>query len=78
MLGEGIQQLQVFVVFVVLGLALGCAYLFGIGLFRTRLAAIIFDAIFGAAAVYAVFAANLALNNGEFRLFVLIGVLLVV
>lgn len=75
-LGEGVQQFQVFVVFVVLGLALGAVYLFGIGLFRARLAAIIFDVVFGAASVYAVFAVNLAVNNGEFRLFVLIAIAL--
>ena len=69
MLGVGIQQLQVFVVFAVLGLALGAVYLFGMGLFRSRLAIIIFDSIFGSLAIYAVFTTNLYINNGEFRLF---------
>ena len=72
MLGEGVQQFQVFVVFAVLGLALCSVYLFGMGLFRGRLATIIFDCIFGACSVYAVFATNLATNNGEFRLFIFI------
>lgn len=76
MLGEGIQQFQVFVVFAVLGLALGCIYLFGMGLFRSRLAIVIFDCIFGLFAIYAVFATNLATNNGQFRLFVLIALAL--
>lgn len=73
MLGEGIEQLRVFVVFAVLGLALMAVYLFGLGLFRSRLAIILFDGIFGVASIYAVFAVNLAVNNGEFRLFVFLG-----
>lgn len=72
MLGEGVQQFQVFVVFAVLGFALCSVYLFSMGLFRSRLAIVIFDCIFGASSVYAVFAANLAVNNGEFRIFVFV------
>ena len=75
-LGEGVQQFQVFVVFAVLGFALTGVYLFGMGLFRSRLSVIIFDAVFGSASIYAVLAVNLAVNNGEFRLFIFIGIAL--
>lgn len=76
MLGEGIEQLQVFAVFAVLGLALTAVYLFFMGLFKSRLATIIFDAIYGAAAIYAVFITNLSINNGQFRLFIFVALAL--
>lgn len=75
MLGEGVEQLRVFVVFAVLGLALTSAYVFGSGVFRSRLAIIIFDSIFGVGSVCAVVAVNVAVNNGECRLFVFVGLI---
>ena len=74
MLGEGIEQLCVFVVFAALGLGLSAVYVFSVGLTRSRLSAIIFDCVFGAAAVFCVFITNLNVNNGEFRLFVFLGI----
>lgn len=76
MLGKGIEQLQAFAVFAVLGAALTAVYLFGWGLFRGKLAGIVFDAIFSAVALWLVFITNLNVNNGEFRLFVFLGLAL--
>ena len=72
MLGEGLEQLYVFVVFVVLGLALAAVYLFGLGLFRSKLFGAIFDCIWGGASLWLVWRVNIAVNNGECRLFVFI------
>ena len=76
MLGEGIEQLYVFAVFSVLGLALCAVYVFSMGLLRNKLATVIFDCIFGAFGIYAVCAVNLAVNNGQFRIFVFLGLAL--
>lgn len=76
MLGEGIEQLYVFAVFAVLGVALSLSYLFGIGVFRTKVGGFIFDAIFGFVAIYLVWKVNLETNNGEFRLFIVVGLAL--
>lgn len=73
LLGQGVEQLQAFVVFAVLGLALAAVYMFGLGLFRARLAGIVFDCVFGAVALWLVFITNLNVNNGEFRLFMFLG-----
>ena len=72
MLGEGIEQLYVFVVFVVLGVVLAAVYVFCLGLFRSRLAGAICDCMWGAASLWLVWRTNLAVNNGECRLFVFI------
>lgn len=72
-LGEGVEQLAVFSVFCVLGAAFCSAYVFGYRLFKSKLPSVIFDAVFGAFFLYAVIAVNLAVNNGEFRLFVFVG-----
>lgn len=76
MLGEGIEQLYVFAVFVALGVALGIVYLLGIGVFRRKVSGLIFDAVFGFAAIYLVWKVNLETNNGEFRLFIVVGLAL--
>ncbi|MDE7454522.1 MAG: spore cortex biosynthesis protein YabQ [Clostridia bacterium] len=76
MLGKGIEQLYVFAVFVVFSLALCAVYLFGIGLFRSRLATLLFDVIFGVTSLCATVLLNLAVNNGEFRLFVFVAMAL--
>lgn len=73
MLGKGIEQLQAFVVFAVLGLFLSAIYIFALGLLRGKLVGVIFDAIFGAVSLWLVFITNLNINNGEFRLFVFLG-----
>lgn len=72
-LGKGIEQLGVFAVFCVLGVVLVALYLFGYGLFRSKLAAVIFDVLFGAAGIFATIFVNLQVNNGEFRLFIFVG-----
>ena len=76
MLGEGIEQLCVFAVFVVLGVTLAAVYIFGLGLFRSRLAGAIFDGIWGAASLYLTWRVNLGVNNGECRLYVFVALAL--
>ena len=73
MLGAGIEQLYVFVVFFVLGVGFCAVYLFFVGLTKTKLAAIIFDSLFGAFAIYVLWKVNLEINNGELRAFLFIG-----
>ena len=73
MLGEGLEQLRVFAVFVVLGVGFCAVYIFFAGLIKSRLAGIIFDSIFGAVAIYVIWKTNLEVNNGECRLFIFIG-----
>ena len=75
MLGEGIEQLCVFAVFSVLGVGLTAIYIFGVGLTKTKLAAIIFDSVFGAAAIYVIWKVNLEVNNGECRAFLFVGLI---
>ena len=72
-LGEGIVQLYVFAVFWALGVGFCLIYVFGVGLTKTKLAAILFDCIFGAIVVYSVWKVNLEVNNGEFRAFIFVG-----
>ena len=72
MLGEGIEQLYVFAVFFALAVGLAAVYLFGLGLFRGRLAGTIFDCIWGAAALWLTWRVNLAVNNGQCRLYVFV------
>ncbi|MCH5157293.1 MAG: spore cortex biosynthesis protein YabQ [Clostridiales bacterium] len=76
MLGEGIEQLRVFAVFVALGVGFCCLYIFCVGLTRSRLAAIIFDSLFGALCLYVVWKVNLEINNGECRAFLFVGLAL--
>ena len=76
MLGEGLEQLCVFAVFVVLGVGFCAIYIFFAGLTKSRLAGVIFDSIFGAVAIYVVWKTNLEVNNGECRLFIFIGLVL--
>lgn len=73
MLGEGVEQLCVFAVFAVTGVVLCACFVFCAGVFRTRLSACVSDAAVGLAALYAVWKINLELNNGEFRLYVFLG-----
>ena len=76
MLGEGIEQLYVFVVFVVLGIVLAAVYIFGLGLFRSKLAGVIFDCLWGAASLWLVWRTNLSFNNGQCRLYIFIALAL--
>ena len=73
MLGEGIEQLCVFAVFFVLGVGFSAIYIFFVGLTKHKLAAIIFDCLFGAIALYVIWKVNLEVNNGEFRAFLFVG-----
>ena len=72
MLGEGIEQLCVFAVFFALGVGFCALYVFGAGLTKTKLAAIVFDCIFGAVATYVIWKVNLEVNNGECRAFLFV------
>ena len=75
MLGVGIEQLYVFVVFAVLGVALAAVYIFGVGLFRGRVAGAIFDCVWGGVALWLVWRVNLDVNNGQCRLYLFIALL---
>ena len=76
MLGEGIEQLCVFAVFFSLGVGLAALYIFGVGLTKPKLAAIVFDSIFGAVSVFLIWKTNLEVNNGECRAFLFVGLAL--
>lgn len=71
-LGEGIQQLYVFLAFVALGVISSVVYLFATAFFKGKLASAIFDALFGVSFVFALWKLNVRANNGEFRLFVFV------
>ena len=73
MLGEGVEQLCVFAVFFALGVGFCALYVFGVGLTKSKLAAIIFDSIFGAVCIYVIWKVNLEVNNGECRAFLFVG-----
>ena len=73
MLGEGIEQLCVFAVFFALGVGFSALYMFGVGLTKPKLAATIFDCIFGAVVIYVIWKVNLEINNGECRAFLFVG-----
>ena len=73
MLGKGLEQLCVFVVFFVLGVGFSALYIFAVGLTKPKLAAIVFDCIFGAVAIYVIWKVNLEVNNGECRAFLFVG-----
>lgn len=75
-LGAGVEQLYVFAVFWALGVGFFVVYLFATGLTRTPLSAFIFDGLFGALLLWCVWRVNLRVNNGEFRLFVFVGLAL--
>ena len=75
MLGEGIEQLCIFAVFFVLGTVFSAIYIFFVGLTKPKLAAIIFDCIFGALALYVTWKVNLQVNNGECRAFLFVALL---
>ena len=72
MLGAGAEQIYVFAVFFVLGVGFCAFYLFFCGLTKSKLAAIIFDSLFGAGAIYALWKVNLEINNGEWRAFIFV------
>ena len=74
MLGEGIEQLYVFVVFAVVGVAVAAVYIFGLGLFKSRLFGAIFDGVWGAVSLWLIWRVNLAVNNGQCRLFVFVAI----
>jgi hypothetical protein len=70
-LGKGIEQLYVFGAFWAFATIATAVYLFAQGVVKTQLSKVIFDVIFSLAIVPLFLIANLHLNNGEFRLFVL-------
>lgn len=76
MLGEGIQQLYVFLAFWALGVILTVLYLFVVGLLKGRVLTLLFDVCYGVFAVYSVWKLNLQCNNGNFRFFVFVALLL--
>lgn len=71
MLGKGIEQLYLFGTFWAFSTIATVVYLFALGFLKTQLSKVIFDVIFSLAVVPLFLMANLHLNNGEFRLFVL-------
>jgi len=73
MLGEGIAQLYAFLALFCVGALVALPYIFACGFLRTKLAAAIFDALYGAGALFVMWKTNLALNNGECRFFVFLG-----
>ena len=75
MLGEGIEQLCVFAVFFALGVGFSALYIFGVGLTKPKIAAIIFDCIFGAVCLYVIWKVNLEVNNGECRAFLFVALI---
>ena len=76
MLGAGAEQIYIFAVFFVLGVGFSAFYMFFLGLTKTKLAAIIFDSLFGVGAIYAIWKVNLDINNGEFRAFLFVALAL--
>ena len=74
MLGAGAEQIYVFAVFFALGVGISAFYMFFLGLTKSKLAAIIFDSLFGAAAIYVTWKVNLEVNNGEFRAFLFVAI----
>ena len=75
-LGEGVEQLYVFAVFFALGVGFSLIYIFGVGITKSKLAAIVYDSVFGAGAIFVTWKTNLEINNGEFRAFIFIGLAL--
>lgn len=75
-LGVGIEQLYVFALFWALGVGFSLIYLFFEGLMRSRLAAAIFDGVYGCFAVWAVWSANLNFNNGQMRAYIFVALAL--
>ena len=69
-LGEGVQQFYVFCAFVALGTLIALPYLFVVGLPKNKMLSLLWDVLYGLATVFALWKFNLAVNNGEFRLFV--------
>lgn len=76
MLGEGIQQLYVFLTFVATGVMLSVPYLFLAGLCKNKVAAVAFDGCYGALSLFAVWKLNVEVNNGDFRWFVFVALVL--
>lgn len=76
MSGKGIEQLYLFATFWAFGCVFTVVYLFVSSLLKTQLAKVIFDVIFSVMIVPAFLMVNLHLNNGEFRLFVPLAVIL--
>lgn len=76
MLGKGIEQLYLFSTFWAFSTIVTVVYLFVLGFLKTQLSKVIFDVIFSLAIVPLFLMANLHLNNGEFRLFVLFALFL--
>ena len=75
-LGKGIEQLQVFATFWALACICAVVYLFVNAFVKSQLATAICDTIFSIFAIPTFLWANLHFNNGEFRLFVSVAVVL--
>ena len=73
MLGQGLTQLYAFLALFSVGALMALPYLFACGFLKSRLAAVIFDCLYGALAIYILWQTNLTLNNGECRFFVFLG-----
>lgn len=73
MLGEGIQQLYVFLAFTATGALLALPYLFFEGLCKPRFAALLLDGGYGILSLFVLWKLNVQVNNGSFRWFVFLG-----
>lgn len=69
-LGEGIHQFYVFCAFFSLGALLALPYLFAVGLLKSKVLSVLFDAVYCTATVFLLWEFNLETNNGECRFFV--------
>ena len=68
--------MYVFALFWALGVLFSLAYIFFVGLLRGKLAAAIFDGLFGAFAVWLIWRVNLDFNNGQLRLYIFVALAL--
>lgn len=69
-LGEGIEQFYIFCAFFALGALLALPYLFALGLIKSKVLSIVFDAVYCTATVFLLWKFNIETNNGECRAFV--------
>lgn len=76
MLGASIFQLYAFLAFAAFGALCAMVYTFVSGLTKSKLGAVITDAVFGALFIFLLWKLNLKINNGECRLYVFIGIIL--
>ena len=72
LLGEGVGQLRVFLLFLAVGAIVGLLYTFGEKMTKSTLSAVIFDLLFGVLSATAVFWLNIVYNNGQVRAYVFV------